>query len=105
MFQPIYKASRLVVGNPESPVAICCLWTKAKEIAKQTDPNNYCVIGNLFSAERGLDIMVRNLLANPNINNIIITGADSTFLNPTWVPHPGHGSLDTIPEASSTNFA
>jgi thymidylate synthase len=76
MFQPIYKASRLIIGNPKSNVAICCLWTKASDIAAKIDPKNYCVIGNLFSAERGLDILVRNLLANPNITNLIITGSD-----------------------------
>ncbi len=76
MFTPLYKASRLIVGNPASPVAICCLWTKPQEIAAKLDPNSYCVIGNLFSAERGLDILVRNLLANPNISNLIITGTD-----------------------------
>lgn len=76
MFKPIYKASRLIIGNPESHIAIVSLWTKAKEIAKKLEPSQYAVIGQLFSAERGLDILIRNLLANPGITNLIITGND-----------------------------
>src|SRR3989338_10933531 len=80
-FQAIYKggssySSSLVIGNPEGNVGIITLWSKAKEIAKKLDPSKYCVIGQLFSAERGLDILVRNLLANPQITNIIVTGVD-----------------------------
>ncbi len=76
MFEPVYKKSRLVVGNPESNVGIVSLWTKPSRIAEKLDPSTYAVIGNLFSAERGLDILVRNLLANPGITNIVITGSD-----------------------------
>ncbi len=76
MFKPMYKASRLVIGNPESNVGIVSLWTKTKKIAEKIDPSKYAVIGNLFSAERGLDLLVRNLLANPGITNIVITGTD-----------------------------
>ncbi|MFH0948932.1 MAG: thymidylate synthase [Candidatus Aenigmatarchaeota archaeon] len=76
MFGPIYKASRLVMGNPESNVAIVTLWTRCSDVAKLIDKNKYAVIGNLYSAERGLDILIRNLLANPNITNIIMTGTD-----------------------------
>lgn len=76
MFKPIYKESRLVVGNPKSNVGIVSLWTKNKKIAEKLDPNKYAVIGQLFSAERGLDIFVRNMLANPDINVIVVTGTD-----------------------------
>jgi len=76
MFKPIYKESRLVTGNPESNVAIVSLWTKSKKIEERIDASKYAVIGQLFSAERGLDIFVRNMLANPDINVIIITGTD-----------------------------
>ena len=80
-FQPLYKGSStssnsLIVGDPEGSVGIVTLWSKAKEIAKRVDPKNYCVIGQLFSAERGLDILIRNLLASPNITNLVITGID-----------------------------
>lgn len=76
MFSPMYKGSRLVTGNPESSTGIVTLWTKAKELAAKIDMNDYCVMGNLYSAERGLDLLVRNLLANPQIDRLVITGVD-----------------------------
>src|SRR3989338_3736026 len=80
-FQAIYKggsssSSSLVIGDPEGHVGIVTLWSKAKEIANKIDPSKYDVIGQLFSAERGLDFLIRNLLANPQITNLIITGVD-----------------------------
>jgi len=81
MFESILKqkatsSNRLIVGNPEGHVAIVTLWSKAKEIEKKVDASKYCVIGQLFSGERGLDLLVRNLLANPQITNIVVTGTD-----------------------------
>jgi len=76
MFEPIHKASRLILGNPESDLAIVCLWAKAKELAEKVPKEAYAVIGNLFSAERGLDYLIRNLLANPQIRKLVITGPD-----------------------------
>ncbi len=70
------KADRLIYGNPKSHIAIVTLWTKASDVAKKLSADDYAVVGQLFSAERGLDPLVRNLLANPQITNIIITGID-----------------------------
>ena len=80
-FKALYKggstsSSSLIIGDPEGSVGIVTLWSKAKEIANKIDPSKYCVIGQLFSAERGLDFLIRNLLANPQITNLIITGVD-----------------------------
>ncbi len=76
MLEMNHKADQLIYGNPKSHVAIVTLWTKASDVAKKLDVNDYAVIGQLFSAERGLDPLVRNLLANPQITNIVITGID-----------------------------
>ena len=76
MFNPMYKKSRLLFGNPESRVAIVSLWTKPQKIAEKVSQDKYCLIGQLFSAERGLDFMFRNLMANPQITNLVITGTD-----------------------------
>ena len=74
-FTPLYKENRLVYGKGNE-VAIVSLWPKANKIAEGLDSSKYAVIGNLFSAERGLDILARNLLANPQITSLVITGAD-----------------------------
>jgi thymidylate synthase len=80
-FEPIYKktstsSSGLIYGNPESDVAIVTLWSKAKDVATKINPEKYCVLGQLFSAERGLDLLLRNLLANPKIRKLVVTGID-----------------------------
>lgn len=75
-FDPIYKRTRLTLGNPEGHVGVVTLWSKKSEIAAKLNPEHYAAVGNLFSAERGLDLMVRNLLANPQITNLVVTGVD-----------------------------
>lgn len=76
MFQALYKATRLIYGNPDSNVGIVTLWSKPKELAQKIDSNKYCVLGPLYSAERGLDLLIRNLLANPQITVLLLTGVD-----------------------------
>ena len=81
MFQSVLKekatsSNKILVGDPEGSVAIVTLWSKVSEMVKKVDPSKFCVMGQLFSAERGLDLVVRNLLANPQITNIIVTGVD-----------------------------
>ncbi|MBS3171787.1 hypothetical protein J4449_04210 [Candidatus Woesearchaeota archaeon] len=76
MFQALYKATRLIYGNPESNIGIVTLWTKPKELAQKIDSSKYCVLGPLYSAERGLDLLIRNLLANSQITVLLLTGVD-----------------------------
>jgi thymidylate synthase len=81
MFQSVLKggatsSNRLLVGDPEGHVSIVTLWSKVSEMEKKVDKSKYCIMGQLFSAERGLDLLVRNLLANPQITNLIVTGVD-----------------------------
>lgn len=73
-FKPIAKAESLLLGDVECPVAVCCLWSVKDKIARRTQPRCYAVIGNLYSGERGLDPLIRNLLANPSIKHLVICG-------------------------------
>ncbi len=71
------KASRsMILGDIASDTAIICLWTVKEAIAKKVDKKEYAIIGQLYSAERGIDLLVRTLLANPQIKRLIITGSD-----------------------------
>jgi len=76
LFQALYKGSRLIYGNPESCVGIVTLWSKPKELAQRIDNSKFCVMGPLYSAERGLDLLMRNLLANPQISVLLMVGVD-----------------------------
>jgi thymidylate synthase len=70
MFNAIYKPNQLILGSGYT--AICTGWTPAKSVAAKLDPSNYAVIGNLYSAPRGINFLVRNLLANPHVRYLVV---------------------------------
>ena len=76
MFEPLYKGNQLLIGNKESNKVIVTLWSKKEQVAKRIDSKEYAVMGQLYSGERGIDFLFRNLLANPQIAYIIVTGND-----------------------------
>ena len=69
MFNAIYKPNQLILGS--GYIAICTGWTPAKSVASKLDPSDYAVIGNLYSASRGINFLVRNLLANPHVRDLV----------------------------------
>ena len=73
MFNAIYKPNQLILGS--GYIAICTGWTPAKSVASKLDPSDYAVIGNLYSASRGINFLVRNLLANPHVRDLVIIGS------------------------------
>lgn len=74
---PVEYADQLVLGNLESNVAVCCLWSVRDRLRLALDPASYSVIGNLYS-RAGISPMLRNLLANPLIRYLVITGKSLT---------------------------
>ena len=69
MFNAIYKPNQLILGS--GYIAICTGWTPAKSVERKLDPSDYAVIGNLYSASRGINFLVRNLLANPHVRYLV----------------------------------
>jgi thymidylate synthase len=76
MFTPLYYAGQLIIGNPDSAVAVVTLWSKKEKVAERIPPRLFAVMGQLYSPTRGLDPLVRNLLANPSIRHVVVTGSD-----------------------------
>ena len=72
---PIYFKDSLIVGNQNLNVAIATLWTPKKLFSDKLDKTKYCVIGQLYT-KRGVNFLLRNILANPVINTIVICGQD-----------------------------
>lgn len=72
---PLYFKDNLIYGNPKSEIAITTLWTPAKAIAEKIDPNLFAVVGQLYSKE-GINFILRNILANPNIRHMIVCGTE-----------------------------
>ncbi len=75
---PIYKDTLLILGNPESRVAVCTLWTKKELVAENLDLDKISVIGNLYSPKKGISFLIRNVLANPRIRYLVIYGLDNS---------------------------
>jgi thymidylate synthase len=56
-------------------IAIVTGWTLQDSVAKKLTPEQYAVIGNLYSPSRGLNYLIRNLIANPQIRHLIALNA------------------------------
>lgn len=81
-FEPITLANQLLIpDNPDRPdMAVICCWTKRKKMAEQWKKNfdgqMPAVFGQMYSPLRGIDPLVRNLLANPQITSVVVCGKD-----------------------------
>jgi len=63
------------MGNKNSNVGVCTLWSEKDQIKSKIPEEYYAILGNLYSA-KGLEYMIRNVLANPNIRFIVLFGQD-----------------------------
>lgn len=75
-FKPVLYCDQLILGNPRSAVAVVTLWSKKELVADGLPREQFAVLGQLYSPRRGLDPLVRNLLANPSIRHLVVTGND-----------------------------
>ena len=64
-----------VKGNVRSNVAICTLWTPAKDIAKKLDKKTFQFAANFYSGG-GINALLRTILAQPTIRYVVLTGAE-----------------------------
>ena len=68
----------LKVKDPTNHVGVCTLWTERGIVEKLVGDLPYNVIGNLYSAQ-GINAMIRNVMANPNIRTIVIWGSEMSL--------------------------
>lgn len=68
----------LKVKDPSNHVGICTLWTEREVVEKIVTELPYNVIGNLYSAQ-GINAMIRNVMANPNIRTIVLWGSEMSL--------------------------
>lgn len=69
-YQPYCHKDTIHVGTGH--VAIVCGWTPVDKMLKLLRPEDYNCLGNLYSAVRGINPLIRNLLANKHIHDLII---------------------------------
>ncbi len=74
---PIYFKDQLIVGDIESNVGVATLWTEKELFKNHLHSKDYAAIGPLFSKD-GINAMIRNVYANPNIQYLIVCGKDKT---------------------------
>lgn len=72
-YKPLYKPNQLIYGQGQ--VAIITGWTVKTNLQKQLHPQEYAVIGQLYSPTRGINILVRNLLFNPHVSYLVVLNA------------------------------
>lgn len=72
-YTPHYKPNQLLCGHGQT--ALITGWTVRQSLAKKLSTDEYAVIGNLYSATRGISPLIRNLLANPQVRYLVILNA------------------------------
>ncbi|MGB3561395.1 MAG: thymidylate synthase [Geitlerinemataceae cyanobacterium] len=69
-YNALYKPNQLVCGTGQTCVVTG--WTVKAVVAKQLQPEEFAAIGNLYSPTRGMNFLIRNLLANPHVRHLVV---------------------------------
>lgn len=72
-YKPIHKPNQLLSGTGQT--AVVTGWTVKQAIAKYLHQDDYAVIGQLYSPTRGINLLIRNLLANPHVRFLVVLNA------------------------------
>lgn len=100
---PIFYKNELKIGNLESCVGICTLWTKKEIIYSKIPEEKYAACGNLYTVQ-GINPMLKNILANPRIRKIILCGADLTKSGEALINFIRHGIDENRKIVGSSGF-
>ncbi|NWJ98582.1 MAG: DUF4346 domain-containing protein [Chloroflexi bacterium] len=66
---------RYVVGNPESPVAVCALSSTA--LIDQLNHRQAAIIGRVYTPNLGIENMIKNVVSNPRLRYLVLCGKES----------------------------
>ncbi|NEO31026.1 MAG: thymidylate synthase [Symploca sp. SIO3C6] len=72
-YKPQHKPNQLIYGVGQT--GLITGWTVKQVLAKRLESQEFAVIGNLYSATRGINFLIRNLLANPHVRFLVILNA------------------------------
>jgi len=66
------------VGNDESTIAVCTLSSMEllEEISNSDLMQKIAISGRLFSENKGIDELIRNIIKNPNLRTLIVCGKE-----------------------------
>ncbi len=86
-FDDRYTKGKVIIDNNAPGVALVTLWRLADKIANSLPRGLCAAIGNLYSCSQGLSLLIRSLLANPQIHTLVIltlndlSGSGQALLN------------------------
>ncbi len=72
---PKYFKDRLIVENLNSSIGVVTLWMPKENVAEYLKKDTYSVCGQLYT-KQGINYIIRNILANPLIQNLVMVGID-----------------------------
>lgn len=78
-YQPKYKPNQVICGTGKTVVVTG--WTVKKVVANKLSEEQYAGIGNLYSPTRGISFLIRNLLLNPQVTNLVVLNATKEDAN------------------------
>jgi thymidylate synthase len=78
-YNPIAKQNQISCGTGN--VAVITGWTPAQVIKEKLSLQDYGAIGQLYSPTRGINFLVKNLLANPQIRHLVLLSATEADRN------------------------
>ena len=73
LYVPLRKSNQLACGTGQT--AVVTGWTVKEAVLKHLQPQDYAVVGNLYSPTRGINVLARNLLANPHVCYLVVLNA------------------------------
>jgi len=76
---PIKYKELLALGNFNSNIGVICHWTPKDAIANGLNKNTYAVLGQLYSRDLGISSVIRNVLAHPHIDTLILCGNEGVI--------------------------
>lgn len=100
-YTPQFKPNQLIYGNPDSQTVIVCGWTPKETVARHVDAKHYAAIGQLYNPARGINYLVRNLLANPHIRWLVTLGVTKEDVNAGAVDSLNHFFTHGVTEGVS----
>lgn len=75
---PVYFRDSLIIGDPTQGIGVVTLWTERHQVAKELSLSKVAAVGQLYSHNKGISALIRNILANPVISELIVCGADKS---------------------------
>lgn len=79
VYTPVVKNGQLFVG--EGATVLVCGWTDKDRIINKLTAQDYAAVGQLYSPVEGLSFLIRNLLANPQVTDIVVLEATNEDRN------------------------